>query len=111
MLHLTLLIWVAGCCAAAYWQVTRAADGNALSYLYAVEWPVFAVAGVVGWYALINIEKPTEAEEQERRDFETQRRAEIHAAREAEVESPELAAYNDHLEQLAKSPKRKIFGH
>lgn len=108
---MTLVGWLGGCAAAAYWQVTRAAEGNALSYLYAIEWPVFGIAGIVGWYALINIEKVTEAQEQARRDYEEKMRAEAQAARASDAESPELAAYNDHLAALAKEPRRKLFGH
>ena len=111
LLHVTLVGWLGGCTAAAYWQVTRAVEGNALSYLYAIEWPVFGIAGIVGWYALINIEKVTEAQEQARREFEEKMRAEAQSARQTDAESPELAAYNDHLQQIAQQPKRKLFGH
>jgi hypothetical protein len=31
------------------WQFHRAMDGNALSWAYTFEWPVFAVFGVVFW--------------------------------------------------------------
>jgi hypothetical protein len=31
------------------WQFHRAIDGNALSWAYTFEWPVFAVFGVVFW--------------------------------------------------------------
>ena len=111
LLHVALIGWLGGCTAAAYWQITRAAEGNALSYLYAIEWPVFGIAGIVGWYALINIEKVTEAQEQARREFEEKMRAEAQMARQSDEESPELAAYNDHLQQIAQQPKRKLFGH
>ncbi len=111
LLHLTLIVWVGGCSTAAWWQISRAADGNALSYLYAIEWPVFAVAGVLGWYALLNIEKVTEAQEKARREYEEKMRLEAQQARMAEEESPELAAYNDHLQELAKTPRKKLWGH
>jgi len=111
LLHLTLIAWVSGCVAAAWWQVTRAADGNALSYLYAIEWPVFAIAGVLGWYALLNIEKVTEAQEQARREYEEKMRQEAQQARVVDEESPELAAYNNHLAALAKQPRKKLWGH
>jgi len=111
LLHLTLVGWVSGCLAAAWWQIARAADGNALSYLYAIEWPIFAIAGVLGWYALLNIEKVTEAQEEARREYEEKMRQEAQRAREVDVESPELAAYNDHLAELAKQPRKKLWGH
>jgi hypothetical protein len=111
LLHLTLVGWVSGCLAAAWWQIARAADGNVLSYLYAVEWPVFAIAGVLGWYALLNIEQVTEAQEQARREYEEKMRQEAQQARDVEGESPELAAYNNHLAALAKQPRKKLWGH
>ena len=39
---------------AAWWQITRATDGNGLSYLYSVEWPIFAILGVYFWWMLIH---------------------------------------------------------
>jgi hypothetical protein len=53
-LHLGLVVFVPTCIAAAWWQITRATDGNGLSYLYAVEWPVFAILGVYFWWMFIH---------------------------------------------------------
>lgn len=33
-----------------WWQVGRAADGNSLSYAYALEWPLFAAFVVLLWW-------------------------------------------------------------
>ncbi len=52
--HLLLAIIVPGCLLAGWWQVTRAMQGNTLSYLYSIEWPAFAVLAVVGWWQLIH---------------------------------------------------------
>ena len=101
------------CAYAAWWQVGRAAEGNSLSYFYAIEWPVFAIFGVLGWYALLNMEKVTEEQEATRREYEEMRRVEARQAREHQrlAEDPELAAYNDHLAGLATTPKKKLWGH
>ena len=40
---------VAGMLWLGYWQFHRAESGNALSWAYTFEWPVFAVFGVVFW--------------------------------------------------------------
>jgi hypothetical protein len=53
-LHLFVILFVPGCGAAAWWQITRATDGNGLSYLYAVEWPIFALLGVYFWWMFIH---------------------------------------------------------
>jgi DNA-binding transcriptional regulator of glucitol operon len=111
-LHLALVVWVTICIAAAWWQVGAAILGNSLSYLYAVEWPAFAVLGVFGWYALLNMEKITEHQEVARREYEEKMRADAQLARQVEVEEdPVLAAYNDHLAEIATRPKKRLWGH
>jgi len=110
---MALIVWVAICLAAAWWQVGAAILGNSLSYLYAVEWPAFAVLGVFGWYALLNAEKVTEDQEVARREYEEKMRAEAQLARQVDVEEedPVLAAYNDHLARIATRPKKRLWGH
>lgn len=54
LLHLSLVVWFPGCLIAFWWQVHRAFAGNGLSYLYSVEWPVFAVTGVWAWWQLVH---------------------------------------------------------
>jgi hypothetical protein len=58
-LHLAVLIFVPGCAVAAWWQVTRAADGNQLSYLYMVMWPVFGLLGLFFWWLLVHTDYDT----------------------------------------------------
>jgi len=107
-----LVVWVVGCGLAAWWQVGRAIGGNQYSYLYAVEWPVFAVAGIFGWWALLHTEPPTEAAREERRAHEQRLRAAVQTEkRDRATEDPELAAYNDHLAELATSDRRKTWRH
>ena len=112
-LHVALLAWMASCALAAWWQVGRAVQGNSLSFLYAIEWPVFAVLGVLGWYALLNLEKVADGEIEARRVYEERMRREARAAREASrvEEDPALSAYNDHLANLATQPKKRLWGH
>jgi DNA-binding transcriptional regulator of glucitol operon len=112
-LHVALLLWLAMCASAAWWQVGRAVQGNALSFMYAVEWPVFGVLGVLGWYSMLNMETVTAHKEAARREYEERMRAQAQAARAAapEEEDPALAAYNDHLAGLAAKSKRKRWSH
>src|ERR1700684_758864 len=94
-LHVALVLWIALCASASYWQVGRALEGNSLSYLYSFEWPVFGVGGVLGWWAMLNLEKVTEEQEVERREYEDNMRAQAQAARIVSGdEDPQLAAYN-----------------
>jgi len=107
-LHVALLAWLAMCGAAAYWQIGRAEQGNQLSFLYAIEWPCFAIMGFFGWWALLHMEKVTEHQAQARRDYEELMRAKAAEARlaaeqqQAEADDPALAAYNDHLAALSE---------
>ena len=115
VVHVALVLWLTMCVLAAWWQIARAVGGNSLSFLYAIEWPCFLVLGFFGWWAMLHVEKPSEEEEAARREYEERMRAEALAAREALAtrgdEDPQLAAYNDHLAQLAVAPKKKLWGH
>jgi hypothetical protein len=68
LFHFLLAVIATGCLYAGWWQVHRAMDGNVLSYLYSVEWPLFAVVATIGWWQLIH-EPPemVEARREERR--------------------------------------------
>jgi hypothetical protein len=115
-LHAALLGWVAGCAAAATWQVGRALEGNALSYLYSFEWPFFGVLGVVGWWMLLHSEPAAfPAAPGESSVSETVSPAAVLAppvtSAVSEDDDPTLAAYNAHLARLAVAPKKKLWGH
>jgi hypothetical protein len=47
--HAIAVVLVAACLALGWWQIGRARGGNALSYGYAVEWPVFALFVIFVW--------------------------------------------------------------
>ena len=67
-IHVALVGWIVMCALAAWWQVGRAIQGNSLSFLYSIEWPLFAILGLLGWYALLNLEKVTEGQQRARED-------------------------------------------
>jgi integral membrane protein len=54
ILHLELLVVAPACILAGWWQATRALSGNGLSWVYSVEWPIFAVIAVIGWWQLLH---------------------------------------------------------
>jgi hypothetical protein len=119
-LHLAVLIFVPGCAVAAWWQVNRAADGNQLSYLYSVMWPVFGLLGLTFWWVLIHTDYDTVGLKGTRQQQALSPCPEQVAApaspvvagpapeapRSSADEDPELAAYNARLSALAeKGPK------
>lgn len=62
--HAVTVVLVAGFLALGWWQISRAASGNTLSWAYAVEWPVFAGFVIFLWvrearHALRADEPPT----------------------------------------------------
>jgi hypothetical protein len=102
------LIWVPGCLIAGWWQVTVALSGNDLAYLYSVEWPVFAVFGVVAWWHFLHDDRETvgirglrRARERAVTDGSIEAAAFGPLPRRREEEDAELAAYNDYLERLS----------
>ncbi len=54
LLHLEVLAVAPACFLAGWWQATRALAGNGLSWVYSVEWPIFALLAVGGWWYLIH---------------------------------------------------------
>lgn len=115
VLHFLLVTVVPACLLAGWWQVHRALSGNLLSYFYSVEWPIFALLGVVAWWQLIHdVRLETEFEDPRR-----ERRSLLHRDDEVPsqplvwdqaLESPELRTYNQYLRVLAHRGARKTWG-
>ena len=122
-LHVAVLVVVPGCAIAAWWQINRAQDGNQLSYLYSVMWPVFALLAIIFWWMLIHTDYDAVGLKGMRRQQASDTVA-THGpngvatspappAVSSEVplgsatdDDPELAAYNARLAELAaKGPK------
>jgi hypothetical protein len=125
-LHAALLVIVPGCAIAAWWQINRAQDGNQLSYLYSVMWPVFGLLGLIFWWMLIHTDydsvglRGMRRQQAQRAQAHTQVADDIISSRingaaastdssailsEVPIasagEDPELAAYNARLAELA----------
>jgi hypothetical protein len=117
-LHLGFLLFVPFCILATWWQITRAEDGNGLSYLYTVEWPVFAGLGVYFWWMFLHTdynavglkgmraqadEAPTPPNDAETTAAATAPSLEQPVGERPDAVDPELAAYNDRLAALSAS--------
>jgi DNA-binding transcriptional regulator of glucitol operon len=55
--HALALVLVAGFLGLGWWQFSRAAGGNTLSWGYAFEWPVFAAFVVFIWFREVQLER------------------------------------------------------
>jgi hypothetical protein len=94
------------------WQFHRAESGNALSWAYTFEWPVFAVFGLVFWAKTIRDEfkPPAQAPDADAVDLPDGAGPNLTAAVAAASpvagddgegsDDPELAAYNAYLARL-----------
>jgi hypothetical protein len=57
-MHVTLLIVLPAFGWLTAWQLSRALGGNALSWAYTFEWPLFAIYAIYMWWQLIH-DQPT----------------------------------------------------
>ena len=117
LVHVAVIVLVIVFLRLGWWQVTRAVDGNVLSFGYALQWPAFAVFVVFVWIKEMRLalrpgpgpgpSGPRSAATEERSD-EGRRRHTGPGPRaseaSAEDEDPELAAYNRYLAWLNAHP-------
>ncbi len=120
-LTLAVLVLVPGCAVAAWWQINRATDGNQLSYLYSVMWPVFGLLSIYLWWMLIHTDYDTVGLKGMRRQLAAAPSDEaalsggpdsvpttppVVVPPGSDTEDPALAAYNARLAALAaQGPK------
>ena len=57
-LHVTLLAGLALCAVASWIEWRRALDGRTIAWVYAFEWPLFAVLGTYAWWRLVHEDEP-----------------------------------------------------
>jgi hypothetical protein len=100
------------------WQLHRALAGNALSWAYTFEWPLFAVFAVVFWAKTIRDEfriRRGEMPDPRAAAAEADRlpigSVQVSTAAPAEDEDEELSAYNAYLARLNAEVKHHGRGH
>ncbi|MEU7586308.1 hypothetical protein AB0A95_08410 [Micromonospora sp. NPDC049230] len=119
--HVAMVVLVVGFLGLGWWQISRAAAGNSLSWGYAVEWPIFAGFVVYVWWREVKLARrraadtdtpPSEpAAEPEPAATAGSRPAVRRPVRVSRVssggdavEDGDLAAYNHYLSWLSANP-------
>ncbi|GAA0450298.1 hypothetical protein Aca07nite_44090 [Actinoplanes capillaceus] len=115
--HLLAIVLTAGCLALGWWQFSRAADGNAISWGYMFQWPVFGGFVVFIWFREIQVARRKAAGEPltapEKPAPPRAPGSAVTLGRPVRVDSrpaapaeadPELDAYNVYLAWLAANP-------
>lgn len=111
--HGIALVLVLACGVLAWWQVTRAIGGNALSFGYALLWPVFGIFVMVIWWREARVELRGRVEPTEQVPAEGFRAPVItrHVTRATMADDadddPALAAYNEYLARLNANDRSK----
>jgi len=102
LVHAAVVVLVIGMLGLCWWQVNRAANGNLLSFGYAIEWPAFAAFTIYVWSKEMRKalgESPAPQEEPVRRTAP----ARIGPAYDDSGDD-ELAAYNRYLAWRNENP-------
>jgi len=113
--HVLAVALIGGFLGLGWWQVSRATAGNALSWAYAIEWPVFAAFVGVIWFreirdALRGGPAPASPPGGEKADqVQIKPRSPVRVARRPVTAGngppdAELDAYNDYLAWLNANP-------
>ena len=99
------------------WQLRRALSGNALSWAYTFEWPIFALMGAVFWAKTIRDEIRIRSGQVTRGGAEPDLPGGAagpdgttmagSTSREIELYDPELAAYNAYLARLNRQAESR----
>lgn len=115
--HALAVVLIGGFLALGWWQISRALSGNALSWAYAVEWPIFAGFVAVIWLREARRaggrggSRPTATSDRPRAPAGTSPyRRPVLTARRAPADAdpgpddPQLIAYNHYLAWLSAHP-------
>jgi hypothetical protein len=51
--HVPLVLGIVVCLGAGWFELSRAREGHTVAWLYAVEWPGFAITGVIIWWRVL----------------------------------------------------------
>jgi hypothetical protein len=106
LVHVAVVVMVIVFLRLGWWQITRAADGNLLSFGYALQWPAFAVFVVFVWIKeMRGARRGGAAPEAPEPSTRPEPARTVHAGPAYDDEGDEaLAAYNRYLAWLNAHP-------
>ncbi|MEV0645927.1 hypothetical protein AB0I28_11755 [Phytomonospora sp. NPDC050363] len=111
LVHAALIVVCAAFAWLAWWQIGRAAGGNALSWAYAFEWPLFGLCAIALWIREIREElrKNGPLERVGEAPMEAPDFADVTKTAAAATGEPddELSAYNDYLAWMNQNPDKR----
>jgi DNA-binding transcriptional regulator of glucitol operon len=108
--HVLTVVLVLAFLTLGWWQFTRASGGNALSWGYTFEWPVFAGFVVFLWWREVQHERRgpavgrPEPEQPAAGEVTVRRPVRVPVAAAPAEDDPALTAYNDYLSWLTAHP-------
>jgi hypothetical protein len=114
-----MIVLVGACLGLGWWQIGRAIGGNALSFGYAIEWPVFALFVIFVWLHEVRAaRRPAGAAHEQAGEHgeAVQDPAEVLLSSvpvrsrppdQPDGDDPSLRAYNEYLAWLAADPTRR----
>ncbi len=100
--HLLVIAAAATCLALGWWQWERshAAGGSMQNLGYALQWPMFAIFGLVAWWRIIHLELHPPPDKQSRTNARRPTPAPTEQPAAAQDDDEDLAAYNRYLASL-----------
>lgn len=111
LVHAALIVVCTAFGFLAWWQIGRAAGGNALSWAYAFEWPLFALCAIALWIREIREELrkngPLARVEEPPMESPFETDVTNDAAPATASGDDELSAYNDYLAWMNQNPDKR----
>lgn len=106
--HVLAVALIVGFLGLGWWQLSRATGGNALSWAYTIEWPIFAAFVAFMWVREVRLELGRDAPATDAPVARPEVRRPVRVARPSapadQPADPDLDAYNDYLAWLNANP-------
>jgi hypothetical protein len=96
--HVPLVVGVAVCVFAGWFELSRARHGHTIAWVYAFEWPGFAIVGIYMWWRIVTNSDDAQTRDRSARSPEP----EVTAA-----DDPGLAAWQQYLSDTQRDERTR----